>query len=83
MVEVMVDPDATDLSADLLDYIIAQVGGGNTVLTCTVREHQTSLRFALEARGFNWTASSDLVVKRLAVPVLQRGLVPILEKVAT
>ncbi len=81
--EVMVDPDATDLVQGLLDYLVAQVGGGNTLLTCTVREHQTALRFALEARGFRLAASSDLVVKCLAVPVFQRGLVPILEKVAT
>ena len=81
--EVMVDPDATDLIADLLDYIVAQVGSGNALLTCTVREHQTALRFALEERGFGLAESSDFVVKRLAVPVLQRGLVPILEKVAT
>ena len=79
--EVMVDPDASDLAADLLDYIVAQVGG-NMLLTCTVREQQTALRVALEDRGFGLAASSDLMVKRLAVPVLQRGLVPILEKVA-
>ncbi len=81
--EVMVDPDATDLIADLLDYLIAQVGGSNTRLACTVREYQTDLRFALEDRGFEVAASSDLMVKRLAIPVLRRGLVPILEKVAT
>ena len=81
--EVMIDPDATDLIADLLDYIVAQVGGSNTRLSYTVREHQTALRFALESRGFGVAASSDLLVKRLAVPVLWRGLVPILEKVAT
>ena len=81
--EIMVDPDASDLVEDLLDYVVAQVGGGSTLLTCTVREHQTALQFALEERGFGLAASSDLVVKRLAVPVFQRGLAPILEKVAT
>ena len=81
--EIMVDPDATDLVEDLLDYLVAQVGGGNTLLTCTVREHQTALQFALEDRGFGLAASSELAVKRLAIPVFQRGLVPGLEKVAT
>lgn len=81
--ELMVDPSATDLVEDLLDYVVAQVGRGNVLLAFTVREHQTALQLALEARGFGLAESSDLVVKRLAVPVLQRGLVPILEKVAT
>lgn len=80
--EIMIDPDSTDLVEDLLDYLVAQVGSGNTLLTCTVREHQTALRFALEDRGFGLAASSDLVVKRLAIPVFQRGMAPALEKVA-
>ena len=81
--EVMVDPDASDLIETLLDYVVAQAGNGGTRLTCTVREHQIAVQRALESRGFGVVASSELVVKRLAIPVLQRGLVPILEKVAT
>jgi hypothetical protein len=81
-VRMVVHPASPHVAPALLQYAVSALESERPRgVVCTVREHQASVLAALAAVQFEHVDTRLLLVKQLGVPLIERRLVPALQKI--